>query len=148
LTSGDVVKYGGEVMVFLAADDLGGAFFDDVLIPVIFVGTAVIAGYLVATELAAAPDENIDDGESTGEEAAREFKKPKPGGGGREGATDVPSWARGERPYVGESGKEYAKRVLDKQFGKGNWETGKSPKGKGPGSFFNQIKKYGDRHFE
>jgi hypothetical protein len=68
------------------------------------------------------------------------FKVPVPGLSGKEGAKDVPSWARGNRPMVGEDGKAFAKRLLDKQYGVGNWE-------KGAGSEFSQIQKWADRSF-
>ncbi|MFT3765897.1 MAG: DUF4150 domain-containing protein [Minicystis sp.] len=71
----------------------------------------------------------------------RRQKKPKSGLSGKEAASDVPSWAKGNRPYVGEDGKTFAKRLCDNQFGKGNYDTG-------PRSPFNQIKKWGDRAFE
>jgi RHS repeat-associated protein len=57
---------------------------------------------------------------------------------GKEKANDVPSWAEGEKPLPGESGKEFAKRLLDKKYGKGNYPTG-------PGTEYNKIKKGGDR---
>jgi hypothetical protein len=60
--------------------------------------------------------------------------------GGREGATDIPSWARGTAPGQGESGKDYAKRLMDEKYGDGNYDTG-------PRSEYNKLKKYGDRHF-
>ena len=69
------------------------------------------------------------------------YKKPK-SGSGKEKADDVPSWAKGERPYKGESGKDFATRLCDEHFGKGNYDT------KTPGEPFNQIKKWGDRGFE
>ncbi|MGS6433520.1 hypothetical protein ACUS56_32310, partial [Pseudomonas aeruginosa] len=40
------------------------------------------------------------------------------------GAKDVPSWAKGDRPYQGESGKDFAKRIMDQKYGKGNWKDG------------------------
>jgi hypothetical protein len=52
-----------------------------------------------------------------------QYKTPKSGVSGKEGAKDVPSWAKGERPKVG------------------NYD-------KGPGSEFNKIQKWGDRAFE
>jgi uncharacterized protein YukE len=61
--------------------------------------------------------------------------------GGKEGATNAPSWAKGEAPKVGESGKDYAKRLLDERYGEGNYDTG-------PRSEYNKLKKYGDRHFK
>ena len=68
-------------------------------------------------------------------------KRKTVSGSGQEKATDVPSWAKGERPYVGESGKEFAKRLLDKQFGEIEHATGTN-------SDFNKIKKWGDRAFK
>jgi hypothetical protein len=70
-----------------------------------------------------------------------QYKTPKAGVSGKEGAKDVPSWAKGERPKVNESGKDFAKRLLDKKYGEGNYD-------KGPGSEFNKIQKWGDRAFE
>ncbi|MEL6339150.1 MAG: RHS repeat-associated core domain-containing protein [Myxococcota bacterium] len=72
---------------------------------------------------------------------AETLKKPKAGASGKEGAKDVPSWAKGERPKTSESGKDFAKRLLDGKYGPGNWK-------RGPGSEFNKIKKWGDRSFE
>jgi hypothetical protein len=68
------------------------------------------------------------------------FKIPVPGLSGKEGAKDVPSWARGNRPTVDEDGKAFAKRLLDNQYGEGNWD-------KGAGSEFSQIQKWADRNF-
>ncbi len=71
--------------------------------------------------------------------AFRPFKEPIPKLSGKEGAKDAPSWARGKRPYVGENGRDFAKRLMDEQYGRGNWEQG-SPE-------YKQIQKYGDRRF-
>jgi hypothetical protein len=68
-------------------------------------------------------------------------KKTKKGARGKAGATDIPSWVS-DSPNVGESGKEFARRIMDKRYGKGNWS------GTGPDSEFNRIKKWADRHFE
>ena len=57
---------------------------------------------------------------------------------GKEKASDIPSWVKGERPLPGESGKDFAKRVLEKKYGPDNYP-------KGPGSEYNKVKKYGDR---
>lgn len=46
-----------------------------------------------------------------------------------------------DKPLMGESGRDFAKRLLDKQYGEGGW-SGR------PGSEFNRIKKFGDRGFE
>lgn len=70
-----------------------------------------------------------------------QFKKPKAGISGKEGAKDVPSWAKGNKPFVGENGKEFAERLLNERLGKGNYDTG-------PKSDFNKIKKWGDRSFQ
>jgi hypothetical protein len=70
-----------------------------------------------------------------------EYKKPKPNLSGKEGAKDVPSWAKGKRPYKHESGKEFAKRLLDEKYGSGNYDIGVN-------SPFNKIKKWGDRAWE
>ena len=79
-------------------------------------------------------------------EQVRQFKKKKPNISGKEGAKGVPDWVKEEglRPYVGESGKEFAKRVMDAKYGKGNWD----PKNTGPESEFSKIKKYADRSYE
>jgi hypothetical protein len=69
------------------------------------------------------------------------YKQVKEGARGKQGATDIPSWAEGERPFEGESGKDFAKRLCDKRFGPGNYNTG-------PTSDYNKLKKYGDRHFK
>ena len=71
--------------------------------------------------------------------AGQEYKIPK-SGTGKEKATDIPSRFKGERPYINESGKDFAKRLCDEAFGKGNYDTG-------PKSDYNRLKKYGDRAF-
>jgi hypothetical protein len=55
-------------------------------------------------------------------EVTRPFKEPVPRLSGKEGAKDVPDWARGNRPYVGERGRDFAKRTMDNQYGKGKWQ--------------------------
>ena len=69
------------------------------------------------------------------------YKRPKSGLSGKEGAKDVPSWAKGERPRIGESGRDFAKRLLDSKYGPGSYD-------RGPTSEFNRIQKWGDRAFE
>ena len=56
----------------------------------------------------------------------------------KEKSTERPSWAKGLRPNPGESGKEFAKRVMDERCGEGNYD-------RGPGSDYNRLKKWGDR---
>ena len=71
----------------------------------------------------------------------KKYKKPI-SGSGKEKATDIPSWAKGERPIEGESGKDFARRLMDAKYGEGNYNTRET------GDEFNQLKKYGDRGFE
>lgn len=73
---------------------------------------------------------------------AAAFKIPVPGLSGKEGAKDAPSWAKqsGAKPKVGETGKQFAKRLLDAKYGEGNWKSG-------PATEFNQIQKWADRSF-
>jgi hypothetical protein len=68
------------------------------------------------------------------------FKKPT-SGTGKEKSNDIPSWAEGERPYVGENGRDFAKRLLDERYGAGNYKK------RGSGEY-SQLKKWGDRGFE
>ena len=67
------------------------------------------------------------------------FQEPIPRLSGKEGAKDVPSWVRGQRPYVGENGRDFAKRVLDEKYGPGKWDEN--------GEEYGRIQKYGDRNF-
>lgn len=55
---------------------------------------------------------------------------------------NVPSWAKGNKPYKNENGKDFAKRLCDEHYGEGNYNT------KTPGEPYNKIKKWGDRGFE
>ena len=74
-------------------------------------------------------------------EGGTEYKKPVSGKSGKEAAKDVPSWAKGNKPYKNESGNEFAARLMDEKYGKGNYP-------KGPGTEYNKIRKWGDRGFE
>lgn len=49
---------------------------------------------------------------------------PRPGVTGKEAARDVPSWAKGNRPRVGENGRGFAERLLDARYGKGKSRNG------------------------
>ena len=69
------------------------------------------------------------------------FKKPKSGQSGKEAARDIPSWAQGERPYVWEDGKAFAKRLMDEKYGEGNYPTGARTE-------YSRLQKYADSHFE
>jgi hypothetical protein len=65
--------------------------------------------------------EGGSDNSSSPEDATPQYKKPKPGLSGKEGAKDVPEWARGQRPLVTEDGKKFAQRLLHLKYGKGGW---------------------------
>ena len=71
---------------------------------------------------------------------AEQFKDTILRVGGKEGAKNPPSWPEGQRPRVGESGKDFAQRLLDEKYGKGNYK-------KGADSEFSKIQKWGDRSF-
>jgi hypothetical protein len=70
-----------------------------------------------------------------------QFKVTKSGLSDAEKKNDVPSWARSARPYVGENGNAFAKRLLDDKYGSGKWK-------KGATSEHNRIKKWGDNAFQ
>ena len=60
----------------------------------------------------------------------------------KEKSSDRPSWARGEDPKEGENGNAYAKRMMDKLYGKGKWRR----KGR-QGRQYSELKKWADRGF-
>lgn len=68
-----------------------------------------------------------------------QYKKPI-SGSGKDKATDIPSWANGKRPYIWENGKNYAQRLMDERYGKGNWKKSSQE--------YNKLKKHGDRGYE
>jgi RHS repeat-associated protein len=82
-----------------------------------------------ATTVAASPNPN-------------DFKKKKSNISGKEGAKDVPDWVKGEKPYRGENGKDFAKRVMDNKYGRGQWGDARS------NPEFSKIQKWADRAFE
>jgi hypothetical protein len=86
--------------------------------------------------------EKISQSEQLGGRAPKAYRKPKSGLSAKEAAEDIPSWAEGQRPFVGENGKRFAKRVLDRQYGLNKWSN------KGAGSEYSKLKKYCDRAFE
>ncbi|MNL00740.1 hypothetical protein D3C87_1211810 [compost metagenome] len=59
---------------------------------------------------------------------------------GKDKASDIPSWAAGKKPQPGESGKDFAQRLMDEHCGKGNWSN------TGPGSEYSKLNKNGDRN--
>lgn len=72
-------------------------------------------------------------------EGEPEFQEPIPRLTGKEGAKDIPSWARGQRPYVGENGRDFAKRLMDEKYGPGKWDRNEQE--------YKQLHKHGDRNF-
>lgn len=72
-------------------------------------------------------------------EGEPEFQEPIPRLTGKEGAKDIPSWARGQRPYVGENGRDFAKRLMDEKYGPGKWDRNEQE--------YKQLQKHGDRNF-
>lgn len=70
-----------------------------------------------------------------------QYKKPVLGKSAKEAAKDVPSWAKGNKQYTNENGNDFATRLLDEKYGKGNYP-------KGAGTEYSKIRKWGDRGFE
>jgi hypothetical protein len=46
-----------------------------------------------------------------------------PGLSGKEADDDVPSFARGQPPSTGESRTAYAERLMNNEYGRGNWRN-------------------------
>ncbi len=123
-----------------AVEPLGGTVGGAVLGGRIGGGTGASLGTYYGAKLGAAIG-NVVCASSNGNTGGGNYKKPKSGLSGKEAARDAPSWAKGQRPYTGESGKKFAERLLDEKYGPGNYP-------RGPGSEFNKVQKWGDRGFE
>ena len=61
---------------------------------------------------------------------------------GKEAASDTPGWSKGFPRHVGETPAQYARRLMDGQYGRGNWEG--VPR---RDMEFRKIQKYGARAF-
>jgi hypothetical protein len=61
---------------------------------------------------------------------------------GKEAATDTPSWAKGYPRHVGETPPQYARRLMDQQYGRGSWERKADRLEE-----MSKIQKYGARAF-
>jgi RHS repeat-associated protein len=85
-----------------------------------------------ATTVAASPNPNDN----------KEYKKKKEKINNKN-KDDIPDWVQreGYRPYKGENGKTFAKRVLDQKYGNSNYN-------KGATSEYSQLQKWVDTHFE
>jgi len=114
----------------------GGASITEIIVTTIAAGAASWIGHEIGNVL----DKKIKDKKWKSKEKD-EYKKLKPRISGKEGAKDVPSWAKGEKPYKSESGNDFAKRLLNEKYGPGNYKKGSS-------SDFNKIRKWGDRSFD
>jgi len=77
------------------------------------------------------------------EEVLNQPRETVPRLSGKEGAKDVPSWAQGERPMIRENGADFARRLMDDQYGEDQWEN--IPKRMDE---FKKIRKWGDRNFQ
>lgn len=84
-----------------------------------------------------------ESGSPNGPDDPNGFKKPKPGATGKKGSTDIPSWAKGKQPKVGQSGNDFATECMNTRYGKGNWSRNGSQARE-----YSQLRKYADRHFE
>jgi hypothetical protein len=86
--------------------------------------------------------QELIDGGAIPDEVFDQPREPIPGQSGKEAATDVPSWVResGEVPSIRQSGEQFSKNVMDEKYSRGNWEKSKIKE-------YQQIKKWGDRHF-
>ncbi|MEM1321370.1 MAG: RHS repeat-associated core domain-containing protein [Bacteroidota bacterium] len=71
-----------------------------------------------------------------GKKSNKSKKKSKKSGKAK--GSDIPDWAKGEKPSPGESPNDFAKRLLEGKYGAGNYKTG-------PGSEYNKLKKYASR---
>jgi RHS repeat-associated protein len=84
---------------------------------------------------------NMSSNGSSGYGSSAKYKQPKPGISGKQGAKDVPSWAKGEKPLINENGDKFARRLLDNKYGRGNYSTKSNTE-------YSKIKKWGDRAFQ
>jgi RHS repeat-associated protein len=79
-------------------------------------------------------EEQAYEGENKVKVPAKDLKNGKP-------KSDAPDWAKEYRPRVGEKGENFAKRLMDRKYGKGNYP-------KGAGTENSQIHKWADQHFK
>ena len=87
--------------------------------------------------------ETGDGATNTGSDGPPTTAKPTRGSG-KDKASDAPSWVKNDpdgKPKPGETGGDFADRMLEGKYGEGNYP-------KGPGSEYSQIKKYGERSFK
>ena len=132
MNSGGTITAGGTLSGAVAGANV-------VAVPILVAGgTVMVQGSIMQAEGSSRGELNRKKAEKGSE---TEYKKPVSGKSGKEAAKDVPSWAKGNKPYKNESGNEFATRLMDEKYGKGNYP-------KGPGTEYNKIRKWGDRGFE
>ncbi len=84
-------------------------------------------------------------GTPTNPEASRQPMERIPNQSGKEGATNIPDWARGSPRFRGEDPVAFATRLMNERYGKGQW--GQTSESRGPRSEFQRLKKFGQRAF-
>jgi RHS repeat-associated protein len=84
----------------------------------------------------------IKQGAKIPEEALDLPQETIPNQTGKAAASDVPSWCQGARPMIRETGKDFARRLMDQQYGEGKWGSSRPRQQE-----FGKIKKWGDRNF-
>ena len=97
----------------------------------------LIQSWINSLDMSSSSKEQEKSNEESGEKVEYKTKKKVKG----KQKDDIPDRFKGEKPFKGESGKEAAKRVLEKR---GEYD----PKDTGPRSNFNKLKKYFDTHFQ
>ena len=93
----------------------------------------VEAAILVYQEKYKNKDDKKDKSDKTDQQKEKDkYKTPANDKSAKEASKGIPSWAKGKRPYVWENGKEFAERLMNEQYGKGNWEDESKGKPGGP----------------
>jgi hypothetical protein len=58
-------------------------------------------------------------GEADGKKKKKQTKQTE-----KKAASGVPSWAKGQKPREGESAQDFAERLLNEKYGRGEWKKG------------------------
>jgi hypothetical protein len=104
------------------------------------VGTALAGGY-IAKRFYDKNKEQINDafnGIGGNEQGAGVYEAKSSKKSSKERSSDIPSWSRGKSALPGENGNDYATKLLNEKYGKGNWK-------KGPNTEHNKLRKNKDR---
>lgn len=107
------IKKGTEIITINVADASNKSYLNGLGIPTTGEGLGSSAGILYAK------NDNSD-------ENTKEYREKKPIKDipNQHRKDDIPSWAKGEKPYKGEDGNAFAKRILDQKYGQGKWPKG------------------------